>query len=92
MIAGYLADIFGRKKVMIANAVPMIFGTLFIALAENLYFLIFGRIISGFAVGKSHFYHHLNEYIFKLLGYLNKKREIIIDTCVFQVEHGILRA
>lgn len=48
---GVLADIFGRKKIIMATAVIFILGSIFCAFAPNIYVLIFSRIFVGFAVG-----------------------------------------
>ncbi len=48
---GFLADIFGRKKIIIATAVIFILGSLLCAFAPNVYVLILSRIFVGFAVG-----------------------------------------
>lgn len=48
---GILADIFGRKKIIIATAVIFIIGSILCALAPNIYVLILSRILVGLAVG-----------------------------------------
>ncbi len=48
---GVLADIFGRKKIIMATAVIFILGSLMCAFAPNVYILILSRIFVGFAVG-----------------------------------------
>ena len=48
---GILADIFGRKKIIMATAVIFIFGSILCAFAPNVYVLILSRIFVGFAVG-----------------------------------------
>ena len=48
---GVLADIFGRKKIIMATAVIFILGSVMCALAPNVYVLIISRIFVGFAVG-----------------------------------------
>lgn len=48
---GVLADIFGRKKIIMATAVIFIIGSIMCALAPNVYVLIISRIFVGFAVG-----------------------------------------
>lgn len=48
---GVLADIFGRKKIIMATAVIFILGSLLCAFAPNVYVLILSRIFVGFAVG-----------------------------------------
>lgn len=48
---GVLADIFGRKKIIIATAVIFILGSIMCAFAPNIYILILSRIFVGFAVG-----------------------------------------
>ncbi len=48
---GILADIFGRKKIIMATAVIFILGSILCAFAPNIYVLILSRIFVGFAVG-----------------------------------------
>lgn len=48
---GVLADIFGRKKIILATAVIFILGSIMCAFAPNIYILILSRIFVGFAVG-----------------------------------------
>ncbi len=50
-VNGVLADIFGRRKIIIATAVIFILGSVLCALASNIYILILSRIFVGFAVG-----------------------------------------
>ncbi len=48
---GILADMFGRKKVIMATAVIFIIGSILCGLAPNVYVLIISRIFVGLAVG-----------------------------------------
>ena len=48
---GILADIFGRKKVIIATAIIFILGSILCGFAPNVYVLIISRIFVGLAVG-----------------------------------------
>ena len=48
---GILADIFGRKMIIMATAVIFILGSILCAFAPNVYVLILSRIFVGFAVG-----------------------------------------
>lgn len=48
---GVLADIFGRKKIIMATALIFILGSVMCAFAPNVYVLIISRIFVGFAVG-----------------------------------------
>ena len=48
---GVLADMFGRKRIIMATAVIFIFGSILCAFAPNVYVLIISRIFVGFAVG-----------------------------------------
>lgn len=48
---GVLADIFGRKKIIMVTAVIFIVGSIMCAFAPNVYVLILSRIFVGFAVG-----------------------------------------
>ena len=48
---GILADIYGRKKVIIATAIIFTVGSLFCAVAPNIALLIASRILIGIAVG-----------------------------------------
>lgn len=48
---GVLADIFGRKKIIMATAVIFIVGSILCGFAPNVYVLIASRILVGLAVG-----------------------------------------
>ncbi len=48
---GILADIFGRKKIIIATAIIFIIGSILCGFAPNVYVLIISRIFVGLAVG-----------------------------------------
>ena len=48
---GILADIFGRKKIIMATAIICIVGSILCGLAPNIYVLILSRILVGLAVG-----------------------------------------
>ena len=48
---GVLADMFGRKKIILATALIFILGSIMCAFAPNVYVLIASRIFVGFAVG-----------------------------------------
>ena len=48
---GLLADMFGRKKIILATALIFILGSIMCAFAPNVYVLIASRIFVGFAVG-----------------------------------------
>lgn len=48
---GVLADIFGRKKIILATALIFILGSVMCAFAPNVFVLIISRIFVGFAVG-----------------------------------------
>ncbi len=50
-VNGILADIFGRKKIIISTAIIFILGSILCAFAPNVYVLIFSRILVGLAVG-----------------------------------------
>ncbi len=50
-INGFLADIFGRKKIIMATAVIFVLGSILCAFAPNVYILILSRLFVGFAVG-----------------------------------------
>ena len=52
---GVFADIFGRKKIIIATAIMFFAGSIFCALSTDVEFLIFARIFTGFAVGAVNF-------------------------------------
>ena len=55
---GILADIFGRKKIIIATAIIFIVGSILCALAPNIYVLILSRILVGLAVGIVNFIYN----------------------------------
>lgn len=48
---GILADIFGRKKIIMATAVIFVFGSIMCAFAPNIIVLILSRMFIGLAVG-----------------------------------------
>lgn len=48
---GVLADIFGRKRIIMTTAVIFVIGSIMCAFAPNVYVLILSRIFVGFAVG-----------------------------------------
>lgn len=50
-INGILADIFGRKKIIISTAIIFILGSILCAFAPNVYILILSRMLVGLAVG-----------------------------------------
>ena len=52
---GILADIYGRKKIIISTALIFAIGSVICAVASNIGWLIFGRIIIGLAVGMVNF-------------------------------------
>ena len=51
LISGRLADRFGRKRLLIFDAIIFILGTWLTAETSNYDILIFGRIVVGFAIG-----------------------------------------
>ncbi len=55
LIGGYLADRFGRKKVIIFASIIFIFGAIFTAVAPTIIVLSIGRIIVGIAIGIASF-------------------------------------
>ena len=48
---GILADIYGRKKIIIATAIIFVIGSLFCGIAQSITQLIISRILIGIAVG-----------------------------------------
>ena len=50
-VNGILADIFGRKKIIISTAIIFIIGSILCAFAPNVYVLILSRMLVGLAVG-----------------------------------------
>lgn len=52
---GVMADIFGRKKIIIATAIIFIAGSILSAVAPNVQILILSRIMVGLAVGMVNF-------------------------------------
>ena len=52
---GILADIYGRKKIIISTALIFAIGSVICAVATSIHWLIFGRIIIGLAVGMVNF-------------------------------------
>ena len=53
LIGGRLADLFGRRRLLIATAIIFAGGAILCALAESAAALVAGRIIVGFAIGLS---------------------------------------
>ncbi|CAM6054191.1 unnamed protein product, partial [Sphagnum tenellum] len=53
LIGGHAVDKYGRKRTIIANAFLFTFGALVLAFSTNLFFLLSGRFILGFAVSLS---------------------------------------
>ncbi len=51
VLNGYLADLFGRKKILIFTAVLFFAGSIFCAAAADINILILSRFIVGFAIG-----------------------------------------
>jgi MFS family permease len=51
MTSGRLADQWGRKKLLIADAVIFIFGTLATAIATSVPTIVVGRVVVGIAIG-----------------------------------------
>lgn len=52
---GVMADIFGRKKIIIATAIIFIIGSILSAVAPNVVILILSRVMVGLAVGMVNF-------------------------------------
>lgn len=55
LTTGAFADIFGRKKMIIATAIMFFVGSILCAVAPSVEFLIASRIFTGFAVGAVNF-------------------------------------
>ena len=51
LAGGYAADLFGRKRTLLAAAALFVIGALVQALAPNVPILVFGRLVAGFGVG-----------------------------------------
>jgi len=51
MCSGRLADLLGRKRLLVADAIIFIVGTLITALGQNIEWITVGRIIVGIAIG-----------------------------------------
>src|ERR1700678_3284340 len=51
LAGGYVADLFGRKRTLLAAAALFIIGAAVEALAPNVPVLVFGRLVAGFGVG-----------------------------------------
>jgi sugar porter (SP) family MFS transporter len=51
LAGGYVADLFGRKRTLLAAAALFIIGALVEAFAPNVPVLVFGRLVAGFGVG-----------------------------------------
>ena len=83
---GYLADIYGRKKIIVATAVIFVVGSLFCAYAQTVNQLIFARIIIGVAVGMVSFAAPL--YLSELSP--QKIRGMLISLFQLAITAGIL--
>ena len=83
---GYLADIYGRKKIIVATAVIFVVGSLFCAYAQTVNQLIFARIIIGIAVGMVSFAAPL--YLSELSP--QKIRGMLISLFQLAITAGIL--
>ncbi|HEY1865130.1 MAG TPA: sugar porter family MFS transporter [Roseiarcus sp.] len=51
LAGGYVADLFGRKRTLLAAAALFVIGALVEASAPNVPVLVFGRLVAGFGVG-----------------------------------------
>lgn len=51
ILNGRLADVFGRKKIILITAVIFFIGSILCAIAPNIYILMISRFIVGFAIG-----------------------------------------
>lgn len=51
LIAGSLAEKFGRKTGLIFSSVPFVFGWLCVIIANSVPLLLIGRLLTGFAIG-----------------------------------------
>ncbi|MCP4180348.1 MAG: sugar porter family MFS transporter [bacterium] len=51
LVAGFLADIFGRKKVIIWGTVFFLIGVVFTVIANSYLMLLWGRLIQGVGIG-----------------------------------------
>lgn len=83
---GVLADIFGRKKVIISTAVIFFLGSIFCAVAPNVEILIASRIFCGFAVGAVTFAAPL--YISEVSP--KEKRGMFVSVFQLAITAGIL--
>lgn len=83
---GYLADIYGRKKIIIATALIFVIGSLFCAYAQTASQLIAARIIIGIAVGMVSFAAPL--YLSELSP--QKIRGMLISLFQLAITAGIL--
>ena len=53
LIGGRLADLFGRRRLLIATAIIFAAGAILCAMAQSAAVLVVGRIIVGFGIGLS---------------------------------------
>lgn len=51
LLAGFLMDLFGRKFTLVLLNVPFVIGWCIISMSECMFWLLFGRILTGFCVG-----------------------------------------
>ena len=55
LVNGFLADFFGRKKIMLLCGFIFVIGSIFCGIANSLLILIFSRVLLGFAIGAVNF-------------------------------------
>ena len=51
LLAGFIADVLGRRRGMMLNAIPFVLGSILMAITTNKAMLVAGRIVVGFGVG-----------------------------------------
>lgn len=51
LLAGFLMDRFGRKMTLLILNVPFVIGWCIISMSNSMFWLLFGRILTGFCVG-----------------------------------------
>lgn len=58
LMSGVLMDLYGRKKLFQLSYIPLFLGWAVISQADTAFTICLGRLITGFAIGKSLMYYY----------------------------------
>lgn len=86
LVNGFLADFFGRKKIMLLCGFIFVIGSIFCGIANSLLILIFSRVLLGFAIGAVNFVAPL--YLSEMSP--KNHRGMIISLYQWSITGGIL--